>query len=166
MIKYAVHCEKGHDFEAWFQNSGAFDTQVKRGLVSCPKCNSIRISKALMAPAVSAKTRRKGVDAGIKRPATHAKSETAVARTEPQRVATPGPALPAEFVDMLRKVRREVEAKAEYVGPRFAEEARKIHYDEAPERGIYGEASLDDVRALHDEGIECLPLPALPEDQN
>ena len=67
---------------------------------------------------------------------------------------------------MLRKVRREVEAKADYVGPRFAEEARKIHFDEAPPRGIYGEATLDEVRELHEDGIDCLPLPVLPEDRN
>ena len=166
MIKYAVQCNKGHGFEAWFQNSGAFDTQVKRGLVTCPKCNSIRITKALMAPAVSAKTRRKGGDAGAAETAARRKTARAVAPAEPQRVATQHPTLTPEFVELLRKVRREVETKSEYVGPRFAEEARKIHYDEAPERGIYGEASLEDVRELHDEGIACLPLPELPEDQN
>ena len=83
-----------------------------------------------------------------------------------QPMASPTVALPAEMAEFLRKVRREVEAKAEYVGPKFADEARKIHYDEAPERGIYGEASLDEVKALHDEGIDCLPLPVLPEDRN
>jgi hypothetical protein len=70
------------------------------------------------------------------------------------------------MVEIMRQIRREVEAKAENVGKRFAEEARKMHYNEAPERGIYGEASLDDVKALHEEGIDCLPLPVLPEDRN
>ena len=66
----------------------------------------------------------------------------------------------------MRRMRDEVETKAEYVGPRFAEEARKIHYEEAEARGIYGEASIDDAKALHDEGVEFYPLPRLPEDQN
>ena len=168
MIKYAVQCQRGHGFEAWFQNSSVFDTQVKRGFVVCPDCGSIRVTKALMAPNVSAKTRRKG---GAKHAPSAPRPEpvngdTASVPAVAQRVAAPKGALPAELVEVLRKVRREVEANAENVGPRFAEEARKIHYDEAPARGIYGEASLDDVRALHDEGIECLPLPVLPEDRN
>ena len=157
MIKYSVQCQKGHGFEAWFPNSDAFDKQTKRGLVSCPDCGSVKVTKALMAPHVSRKTRKKG------------QSEVVPAvRSGPgvQRVATPGVAMPAEMVELLRKIRKDVEAKAEYVGPKFADEARKIHYDEAPERGIYGEASLDDVKALHEEGIDCLPLPLLPEERN
>ena len=168
MIKYSVQCQKGHGFEAWFQNSAAFDTQVKRGFVVCPDCGSIRVTKALMAPNVSAKTRRKGGAKSVAQAPRTASvgGEDAAVTAAPQRVTAPQGALPAELVDVLRKVRREVEAKADYVGPRFADEARKIHYDEAPARGIYGEASLDDVRALHEEGIDCLPLPVLPEDRN
>ena len=162
MIKYSVQCQKGHGFEAWFQNSAAFDTQTKRGLVSCPDCGSKKVTKALMAPNVSASTRKKG---GAAAPVRSESREIAVAApTQP--VATPSVAMPAELVEVLRKIRREVEAKADYVGPKFVEEARKIHYDEAPQRGIYGEASLDDVNALHEEGIDCLPLPVLPEERN
>lgn len=161
MIKYSVQCQQGHGFEAWFQNSAAFDTQTKRGLVSCPDCGSIKVTKALMAPNVSTSTRRKG------RGRAEATEVTVAAEPQvKQPMASPAVALPPEMAEFLRKVRREVEAKAEYVGPNFAEEARKIHYDEAPERGIYGEASLDEVKALHDEGIDCLPLPVLPEDRN
>jgi hypothetical protein len=161
MIKYSVQCAKGHGFEAWFPNSGAFDTQTKRGLVSCPDCGSVKITKALMAPHVSAKTRRKGSAGDVPKPS----GKTAVAGTATA-AALPARTLPPEMADLMRKIRREVEANAENVGPRFAEEARKMHYDEAPERGIYGQASLDDVRALHEEGIDCLPLPVLPEDRN
>ena len=163
MIKYSVQCQKGHGFEAWFQNSDAFGKQTKRGLVACPDCGSTKVTKALMAPHVSTATRRKG---GRSAPAVSRDLATTPAVKSQQTVAAPAVALPAEMTEMLRRIRREVEAKAEYVGPNFAEEARKIHYDEAPERGIYGEASLDDVKALHDEGIDCLPLPVLPEDRN
>ena len=141
MIKYAVQCQKGHGFEAWFQNSGACDKQIKRGLVSCPNCGSIKVSKALMAPNVSARTRKKGK---VETPARSEKPRAAAAVPSTQKVATPTVAMPAELVEMMRK----------------------IHYEEAPERGIYGEASLDDVQALHDEGISVLPLPVLPEDAN
>jgi hypothetical protein len=75
-------------------------------------------------------------------------------------------AVAQELMSLMRKVRAEVEAKAEYVGPNFAEEARKIHYDEAPNRGIYGEATKRDVVALLDEGIDIMPLPDVPEDRN
>lgn len=163
MIKYAVQCKKGHGFEAWFQNSDAFDKQTKRGLVACPDCGSTKITKALMAPNVSARTRAKGKTLTV---TAEKASRAAQPAQATQAVATPPTALPAEMVEVLRKIKQEVEAKADYVGPKFAEEARKIHYNEAPERGIYGEASLEDVKELHDEGIDCLPLPVLPEDRN
>jgi hypothetical protein len=169
MIKYAVQCKKGHGFEAWFQNSAAFDTQTKRGLVACPECGSTKVEKALMAPHVSASTRNKGSTIAPRASINRDERETTVAPAEStasQVVASPAVTIPAEMAEVLRKIRREVEAKSEYVGPKFAEEARKIHYEEAPERGIYGEASLADVKALHDEGIDCLPLPILPEDRN
>jgi hypothetical protein len=164
MIKYSVQCAKGHGFEAWFQNSGAFDTQTKRGLVSCPKCSSVKITKALMAPNVSASTRKKGVNVGAK--ASRKSASTEVAAAAPTAASLPERVMPPEMLDLMRKIRKEVEAKAENVGTNFAEVARKMHYNEAPERGIYGHASLDDVKALHEEGIDCLPLPVLPEDRN
>ncbi len=168
MIKYSVQCQKGHGFEAWFQNSGAFDTQTRRGLVACPTCGSVKVSKALMAPNVSARTRKKGSNAAAD--VGHKAARDAVrdqASAVPAAAASlPARSLPPEMLELMRTIRREVEAKAENVGKSFTEEARKMHYNEAPERGIYGEASLDDVKALHDEGIDCLPLPVLPEDRN
>ena len=164
MIKYSVQCKKGHGFEAWFQNSAAFDTQTKRGLVSCPDCGSTKVEKALMAPHVSTSTRNKGGGTPVAGRDVAVGETTAVPAS--QSVASPSVMFPPEMAEVLRKIRREVATKAEYVGPKFAEEARRIHYDEAPERGIYGEASLDDVKALHEEGIDCLPLPVLPEDRN
>ncbi|MEQ1649860.1 MAG: DUF1178 family protein [Hyphomicrobiaceae bacterium] len=163
MIRYAVVCHKGHAFDGWFGSSDAFDRQAKRGLITCPKCSSTKISKGLMAPAISTKTRNKG----SKAPVATSTSEIAHNQTNTH-VATQSAAaaVPAEMLDLMRKVRKEVEAKADYVGPRFADEARKIHHEEAPSRGIYGEASIEDVKALHEEGVECFPLPTLPEDHN
>jgi hypothetical protein len=120
MILYRLRCKRGHEFEAWFAGSAAFDKQEKRGQLSCPNCGTRSVSKALMAPSVAKRS----------------------------------------------KLRAEIESKSEYVGPRFSEEARKIHYEEAPARGIHGEATADEAKALKEEGIEFYPLPILPEDQN
>lgn len=156
MIKYALQCSKGHGFEAWFTDSAACDKQLKRGLVACPSCNGTRIEKALMAPNVSPRTRRK--DGG-----TVAAPQTPVPAVTPAAIP---PQMPKEMLDLMRKVRDEVVAKAEYVGPRFADEARKIHHEETPARGIYGEATAADAKALAEEGVEFYPLPRLPEDNN
>ena len=161
MIKYSVQCKTGHGFEAWFPSSDAFDKQAKRGLVSCPDCGSTQVTKALMAPAVSAKTRKKGAAVPARARTRPELAAIADGGEGAQRVAMPG-----DMPEILRKIRAEIEAKSEYVGPRFAEEARKIHFDEAPQRGIHGEASIADVKSLLEDGIECLPLPVLPEDRN
>lgn len=148
MIRYSLQCHKNHTFEAWFSNSDDFDRQVKRKLVSCPECNSTKVTKALMAPNV-ATSRSKTKHVAIANP-------EATAEAQKRR----------ELLALMRRLRAEVEKNAEYVGPRFAEEARKMHYEEIEKRGIYGEATLDEARDLHEEGIEFYPLPRLPEDQN
>lgn len=150
MIKYRLACTDGHEFEGWFRNSDAFEAQQGLGHLACPTCGSARVSKAIMAPAIA--TRR--------------------AKSEPAPSPTAAPATPAEKLSVeeirsaIRSMHDEVRAKAEYVGPRFAEEARKIHDAESEKRGIYGEASLEEVRALAEDGIPCLPLPRLPDDMN
>jgi hypothetical protein len=142
MIKFALQCDKGHEFEAWFSNSASYEAQVGTRQIQCPVCGSHEVTKALMAPnVVSSRQKQK----------THA------AGSEP---------MPSEVAELFRKVRKHVVENAEYVGPRFAEEARKIHHEETEPRGIYGEASVSDVRALQDEGIDFHPLPSLPEDHN
>jgi hypothetical protein len=152
MIRYRLKCEKRHEFEAWFSNSTAFDKQARRGLVSCPKCGTSKVEKALMTP---------GIAKGLKRKRTR---KAPAPQPDPQhthRLAAHG-----ELMGAMRKLRAEIESKSEYVGPRFPEEARKIHYEEAPQRGIYGEASHEEAKALSEEGIDFFPLPLLPEDQN
>jgi hypothetical protein len=164
MIRYRLKCEKRHEFEAWFSDSAAFDRQAKRGQVSCPKCGTTRVEKALMKPSIAKGGRRKRVE----KPAEPAPPQSAAppqpapqAQPDTHRLAAHG-----ELAAAMRKLRTEIEAKSEYVGPRFPEEARKIHYEEAPARGIYGEATSEEAQALSEEGIEFFPLPPLPEDHN
>jgi len=151
MIRYRLKCDKRHEFDAWFATSVAYDRQRKRSLVQCPRCGSGKVEKTLMAPNVVKKSRRK--------PAPMPQPEQPPA--DAQRVAAHG-----ELVQAMRKLRAEIESKSEYVGARFPEEARKIHYEETAARGIHGEATREEARDLREEGIEFFPLPILPEDQN
>ena len=163
MIRYTLVCEKRHEFESWFVNSGAYDKQSRRGLITCPVCGSTNVEKALMTPRLGR------VDA----PA----SGEAVQAPPPSAQATPAaPKLPAplammspqeqEFRRKLRELRDHLVKNAENVGPRFPEEARKMHYGEAKHRSIYGVASPKDAQALHEEGIEFSALPVLPDEHN
>jgi hypothetical protein len=169
MIRYRLQCPDDHQFDAWFANSAAYDTQAKRGLVACAVCGSTKVEKALMAPNVGTKGNKKADKAASAKAALPQAETTEVAATNSVTLtgeAAKRAAVAQELMSLMRKVRAEVEAKAEYVGPNFAEEARKIHYDEAPNRGIYGEATKRDVVALLDEGIDIMPLPDVPEDRN
>jgi len=149
MIRYRLQCHNGHEFEAWFRSSTGYDRQARRSEIACPECNATDVSKTIMAPGLAIRTDdTEGTKA--------ANLPEGAKRTEAQR----------EFLALMRKVRREVENRAEYVGPNFAEEARKIHYEEVEQRGIYGEATSEEARELTEEGIEFLPLPRLPEDHN
>ena len=169
MIRYRLQCPDDHQFDAWFANSAAYDTQATRGLVACAVCDSIKIEKAMMAPNVATKSNNKAdrlAAAKVTPPQTDAAEVAATNSVALTGEAAKRAAVAQELVALMRRVRSEVEAKAEYVGPNFAEEARKIHYDEAPNRGIYGEATKRDVVALLDEGIDIMPLPDVPEDRN
>lgn len=160
MIRYRLQCEKGHSFEGWFQGSEAFDRQVKRKQVTCVRCGSHKVSKALMAPNVvtsERKAKRKQpVEAALPAPATSSDAAPAAAIGPEQR----------ELIRRMRKLRDEMLAKSEYVGPKFAEEARRIHAKESEARGIHGEANLEDVRSLVEDGIDVFPVPVLPDDLN
>jgi hypothetical protein len=141
MIRYDLNCEDGHEFDSWFPNSSAYDEQAKKGVVSCPKCGSNKISKRLMTPGVPAKSNRK------LSPALEGKKTKAVR-------------------EAMTKLRQHIEATSDYVGTNFPEEARRIYYKESKERGIYGEASLEEAKSLREEGIEVIPLPTAPQDKN
>jgi hypothetical protein len=160
MIRYRLDCKDGHTFEAWFKNSAAFDNQAKRRLVTCPTCGGSNVTKALMTPNLGVRQNKRGNRAAIaERPvdAPTAAAEMQVSGPNEQQ---------RELLGLMRKLRKEVEANADYVGPRFADEARKIHHEEAPARGIYGEATPEEVKALAEEGVSAYPLPMLPEDKN
>ncbi len=142
MIKYTLACDNGHSFEGWFSSSTDFDRQADLGLVSCPACGSVSIGKELMAPSVS--TARK-------------KDAAKVLMMDQAR---------KEAVSKIRELVTSIRENAEDVGTKFPEEARKIHYGEAEQRGLIGQATLEEARELLDEGIEIAPLPVLPDDVN
>jgi hypothetical protein len=166
MIRYALTCDRDHAFESWFQNSAAYDKQKKRGLVACPVCGSAKVDKAIMAPRLAR--------ADVAEPPPPA--PTPPAATPPAAAQPPAPAAKTpvaimssherELRQKLKELRDHVTKNASYVGQRFPEEARKIHYGETEHRSIYGEASPEDAKALHEEGIEFHPLPVLPDDRN
>ena len=132
MIKYALACDGGHDFEGWFGASADYDDQAARGLLSCPVCDSRAVHKQIMAPAVAG-TKKRGGDIS--------------------------PAGRAAMVEMMTQVRRHVEDNFDYVGPKFAAEARAIHDGKAEGRGIYGEATPAEVKALAEDGVPVAPMP-------
>ena len=160
MISFTLSCEHGHRFDGWFRGSDDFEDQRKRGLLSCPTCGSHAVDKALMAPQVSTARQR---DAA-RLESIEAQSETTKVVATPPTAQVPEPV--KAVMEAVRTLRKKVEEVGDDVGNRFAEEARKIHYGEADERLIYGEASKEDAEALSDEGIEVAVLPVLPEDRN
>jgi hypothetical protein len=134
VIRYSLLCEHEHAFEAWFSSSGDYDDQAARGLVECPYCASSAVRKAIMAPAVQ----------GTKK---EAKPEAAP------------PEMQAMMMEAAAKVRAHVEQNFDYVGDRFAREARDIHEGTSEARGIYGEATPAEVKALREDGVPVAPLP-------
>lgn len=155
MIHYRLRCEAGHEFESWFSSADGFDRQAKAGLVECPICGGVRVSRALMTPAVAKKGRKRA------EPVEEVVPPPAPAPTEvvasPEKMAA-GP-MPAQMVALLQRMRGEIEKNCDYVGPSFAEEARRIHHGEVEPRGIYGEATEAEREALSDEGIEVGRIP-------
>jgi hypothetical protein len=169
VIRYNLVCDRAHDFESWFQNSAAFDRQAKRGLVTCPVCDSAKVEKALMTPQLTRS--RKGRAAAGDQPT---ESATSAAVDTPAAPETPASASPValmsaeerEFRSKLKDLRAHLTKNADYVGPQFSEQARQMHYGEIEHRSIYGEASADEAKSLHEEGIAFHPLPVLPDERN
>jgi hypothetical protein len=133
MIRYALRCARGHDFDSWFASASAFDALSDNGLVACAICGTTEVAKALMAPKVAG-----------------------------DRPASPlsAPASPMEA--KVAALRAKIEAGSTYVGPRFAEEARRIHAGAEPEAPIWGEANAAEAKALIEDGIPVAPLPFVP----
>ena len=149
MIHYQLRCREDHEFDGWFKDSAAFDRQAKLGLVECPACGDKNITRALMTPAV-AKRSQPALPAPAPQPPPQPPAAVAAGR------------LPDQLRVLLQRMRHEVEKNCEYVGPQFADEARKIHNGETDPRGIYGEATSEEAEALTDEGIQVARIPWLP----
>lgn len=154
MIQYSLKCENAHRFDSWFQSAAAFDKLQAVGHVTCAFCGSDKVEKAIMAPRVQSAR----------------KAASAPTETDPNqnRADTRPPAAGAlhqsgsEVETALRALKRQVEANSEYVGDKFAAEARAMHDGHSPERAIYGEAKLEDAKKLIDDGVPVTPLPFLP----
>lgn len=162
MILYALRCADGHQFDAWFRSGDAYDAQAAAGDVLCPVCGSAQVTKAPMAPRIG-----KGRSAGASPNDAPSGAETPAAQTPdgPANHAPPAapPGLaPAEIRQALAALRSHVETSFDYVGERFPEEARRIHYNETPARPIYGEATPAEAEALQEEGVALRRIPWLP----
>jgi hypothetical protein len=156
MILFALHCAGSHEFEGWFRDNAAYDRQSRRGLIACPECGSTEVEKAPMAPRLSrsSKGRAESVPADQIQPV-----ETP---SIPTQAADAAPPTPAQVRYALQVLRRHIERHCEDVGPKFAEEARRIHKGDAKARGIYGEATPADTEKLLEEGIEVASIPWVP----
>ncbi len=154
MIHYDLRCSQEHSFDGWFKDSSAYEKLARRGLVECPHCGDTKVERALMSPAVA--TRRAALPA----------PDPTAATPPPQPAAPPaavaGGPLPDHMRAMLQRMRTEVEKHCDYVGPQFADEARKMHRGESDKRGIYGETSPEQAEALAEEGIEVSRIPWVP----
>ena len=164
MIHYQLQCANSHAFDGWFNDSESFDHQAKMELIACPHCESVKVSRALMAPALGRGTRKARdlpapqdtVSNPVPAPPSSGGSMPAIAPLPPAAAAEA-----ARLRSLLQQIRSEVEKNCDYVGTGFAEEARRMHYGEREARGIYGETSLSEAEALADEGIEFGVMPWL-----
>lgn len=171
MILFVLKCTADHRFEAWFRNGAAYEAQAEAHAIACPVCGDTRIGKAPMAPRISKGRSRDAVpDAPREIPSREAQAPVPAAAPAPVPAAAPAvpslsaPADPAvaEMMRQLGELRQAVEKNCDYVGDRFAEEARRIHYGEAGPRPIYGEASAADAEELREEGVTFYRIPWLP----
>lgn len=155
MIVFDLACHDGHHFEGWFGSSAEFEHQRARGLLACPSCGSAEVTKAPMAPAVPAKG--------------NARAEVLPPQAPRQVANTPMPPQVQQALAALAKVQAQALKNSTWVGDKFAEETRKMHYGERDEAPIHGQASLAEAKALIEEGVPVAPLPfpvAPPEKLN
>jgi len=145
MIRFSLVCDNGHEFDSWFASNESYEFQIAADLVACPHCNSVKVGKAVMAPAVVARKDRS-------KPVEGAKQSVAL-------VSDAG----GELQRLARELHEKIVASTVDVGENFPDEARRIHDGEAPERAIRGQASLEEARALIDDGVAIMPVPILPE---
>jgi hypothetical protein len=163
MIRFALHCGRDHSFEGWFKDGETFERQAREGDIACPVCGDRSARKAMMAPAVVRSRPRAAAGAPALRQAPEQPSAPEQPPAKVPREAPPDHVKAAMMVAMLRQVRAHVEKNFENVGDRFPDEARRIHHGEAEARDIFGQATLEEARELHEEGIPVRPLPEVPE---
>ena len=164
MIRYALRCGKDHAFEAWFRSGADYDRLAAAGGVACTVCGSVKVEKAIMAPSIG----RAGKDKGAPTvpPPARSPGEVAAPTPTPEQMQLAADPRRRAMIEAMRELRKKITENAYYVGDRFAEEARKIHYQEAEPRGIYGEATREEAEQLAEEGVEFAPLPPVPDDRN
>jgi hypothetical protein len=153
MIHYQLRCSQAHGFDGWFNNSATFEKQARSGLIACPVCGSSDVERALMSPALA---RRDPLPAPVETPQPKA------AEPAPQPPKPEAERLPAQMVAVLQRIRAEVEKNCDYVGPDFADQARRMHRGETEHRGIYGETTDEQAESLAEEGIEVGRIPWVP----
>jgi hypothetical protein len=159
MISFTLACDAGHAFESWFASSSAFEQQRKRRLVTCPICGSAKVGKSVMAPAVARtdnRTRKAEAPPPLAAGPTPQSAKPHAVLGEPER----------QLRDMIRALRKHVAETSDYVGRKFPEEARQMHQGEIEHRSIWGEASVEEAKALAEEGVEVQALPVLPDERN
>lgn len=158
MIRYALVCGDGHSFESWFRSSAAYDKQAKQKLVTCPICGTDKVEKEIMSPRLAGARNRESLPSPAPQALDAGGGDKApVAIISPQERA---------LRTKLKELRDHITKNADYVGQKFPDEARKMHYGDIDHRSIYGEASPEEARKLHEEGIEFHPLPVLPDERN
>lgn len=175
MIKYTLRCGGDHEFQSWFGSIAAYETLAKAGQLSCPVCGSSKVDRAIMAPALARpqpdRTSRRSTVTATEDPV--AADAVAIGPS----AGSGGASLDLdarwserrEILARLRQLRDAALEKSEYVGERFAEQARLVHEETTegkPARAVHGEASRDEVLSLLDDGIPVAPIPPLPDDAN
>jgi len=153
MIHYQLHCRQAHAFDGWFRDSATFEAQARDQLIECPECGDTGIERAVMAPALG---RRQAMAVPVAPPLPPAEAPSMT----PEKAA--GGHLPAQMLAALQRMRSEVEKNCDYVGPGFADEARKMQRGESEHRGIYGETTEEQAESLAEEGISVARIPWVP----
>lgn len=148
MIRFSLVCDNAHDFESWFASNNSYEFQIAHDLVNCPHCNSVKVNKAVMAPAVARQERGERPE----KPAEAVKQSVALVNDAS-----------GELRKLARELHEKIVAATVDVGEKFPDEARRIHEGEAPERAIRGQASLEEARALMEDGVAIMPMPTLPD---
>jgi hypothetical protein len=168
MIRFRLRCDRDHEFESWFRSGDDYDRLAAAKGIACAVCGSVKVEKALMAPSIGRAGKDKGGRSAPPLPATTAAEPAPDASGEAagERMQLAADPRQKAMIAALRELRAKITANADYVGDRFAEEARKIHYQEAEPRGIYGEASREEAEQLAEEGIEFAALPPVPDERN